>query len=143
MLKIAYSPIYKYQLPNGHRFPMEKYELIPEQLLYEGTISDGNFFHPESATEETILLTHDSAYWEKLKNPAILSQGNSQNWLSDDRTIGHQRHAHRQWYLAVCFVCSRTWHCHEYRGRKRTTLLPITEKVFVFLTTLPLQLTTC
>ena len=36
MIKIAYSPIYKYELPEGHRFPMIKYELIPEQLLYEG-----------------------------------------------------------------------------------------------------------
>ena len=67
MLKIAYSPIYKYELPNGHRFPMIKYELIPEQLIYEGTISESNLFHPEAATEETILLTHDRIYWEKLK----------------------------------------------------------------------------
>ena len=47
MLKIAYSPIYKYELPNGHRFPMIKYEMIPEQLLHEGTINDNNFFHPD------------------------------------------------------------------------------------------------
>jgi acetoin utilization deacetylase AcuC-like enzyme len=67
MLKIAYSPIYKYELPEGHRFPMIKYELIPEQLIYEGTISESNLFHPDAATEETILLTHESIYWEKLK----------------------------------------------------------------------------
>lgn len=67
MLKIAYSPIYKYELPPGHRFPMEKYELLPEQLLYEGTVTDDNFFHPEPVPEETILLTHDKSYWEKLK----------------------------------------------------------------------------
>ena len=42
MLKIAYAPIYKYSLPEGHRFPMEKYELIPEQLLYEGVVSKAN-----------------------------------------------------------------------------------------------------
>lgn len=68
MLKIAYSPIYKYELPEGHRFPMEKYELIPEQLLYEGTIRKENFFHPEPLTEEVILWTHELEYWEKLKN---------------------------------------------------------------------------
>jgi hypothetical protein len=32
MLKIAHSPIYQLPLPEGHRFPMLKYELIPEQL---------------------------------------------------------------------------------------------------------------
>ncbi len=68
MLKIAYSPVYKYELPDGHRFPMEKYELLPEQLLYEGTITKESFFHPKALDEETILLTHDKQYWNQLKN---------------------------------------------------------------------------
>ncbi len=67
MLKIAFSPIYKYQLPEGHRFPMIKYELIPEQLLYEGTVSDEHFFHPAPLLESTLLLTHDEGYWQKLQ----------------------------------------------------------------------------
>jgi acetoin utilization deacetylase AcuC-like enzyme len=71
MLKIAFSPIYKYQLPNGHRFPMVKYELLPEQLLYEGTIIEDQFFHPEPLDEPTILLTHEPSYWEKLKNQQL------------------------------------------------------------------------
>ncbi|MEZ4949191.1 MAG: histone deacetylase [Saprospiraceae bacterium] len=71
MLKIAWSPIYKYQLPEGHRFPMEKYELLPEQLLYEGTVNNDNFFQPESLDEEIILWTHEKEYWESLKNLTI------------------------------------------------------------------------
>jgi len=67
MLKIAFSPIYKYELPPGHRFPMIKYELIPEQLLYEGTITEENFFHPQLLPEDTILLTHTPEYWNQLK----------------------------------------------------------------------------
>lgn len=67
MLKIAFSPIYKYQLPEGHRFPMIKYELVPEQLLYEGTVTQDNFFHPEPLTEDQILLTHSREYWDKLQ----------------------------------------------------------------------------
>jgi len=66
MLKIAWSPVYKYELPEGHRFPMVKYELIPEQLLYEGTASPDNFFHPDPLPEETALLTHTKDYWDKL-----------------------------------------------------------------------------
>ena len=68
MLKIAFSPIYKYQLPPNHRFPMIKYELIPEQLLYEGTIEHANFFAPTPLTEEIILKTHDANYWKKLQD---------------------------------------------------------------------------
>ncbi len=36
MLSIAYHPIYQLPLPEGHRFPMEKYDLLPKQLLHEG-----------------------------------------------------------------------------------------------------------
>lgn len=71
MLKIAFHPIYKYELPEGHRFPMVKYELLPEQLLYEGTVTDDHFFAPEPISEETILLTHSEDYWEKLKNQSL------------------------------------------------------------------------
>lgn len=71
MLKIAFSPVYKYRLPDGHRFPMIKYELLPEQLLYEGTITEESFFHPKPLEEAVILQTHTSEYWEKLKNLAL------------------------------------------------------------------------
>ena len=46
MLKIAYHPIYKHRLSEGHRFPMQKYELLPQQLLHEGTCGPENFFDP-------------------------------------------------------------------------------------------------
>lgn len=68
MLKIAFAPIYIHPLPAEHRFPMLKYELIPTQLLYEGTATEDNFFEPAPATEKLILETHDAIYWEKLKN---------------------------------------------------------------------------
>lgn len=67
MLKIAYTPIYHHPLPPGHRFPMAKYSLIPEQLLYEGTCTEDNFFAPERLPESQILRTHTAEYWEKLK----------------------------------------------------------------------------
>lgn len=34
---IAFDSIYAHPLPEGHRFPMLKYKLIPAQLLHEGT----------------------------------------------------------------------------------------------------------
>jgi acetoin utilization deacetylase AcuC-like enzyme len=66
MIKIAFSPIYYHPLPEGHRFPMLKYELIPEQLLHEGTINPENLFIPNKCNKEDILRTHDSVYYEKL-----------------------------------------------------------------------------
>ncbi|WP_121202001.1 histone deacetylase family protein [Mucilaginibacter gracilis] len=72
MLKIAYDPIYAFQLPEGHRFPMLKYELIPQQLLHEGLITAENLFSPGGKIDEaTILLTHEKAYWEQLRDLTI------------------------------------------------------------------------
>ncbi len=68
MLKIAYHPTYAHPLPEGHRFPMLKYELIPQQLLHEGIINHENLFEPEPLDEETILLTHDEGYWHQLRD---------------------------------------------------------------------------
>ena len=68
MLKIAYSKIYAHPLPEGHRFPMLKYELIPEQLLRLGLIEEENLFEPQEAIDEIVLLTHDKTYLDDLKS---------------------------------------------------------------------------
>lgn len=68
MLKIAWSDCYCHPLPENHRFPMQKYELLPQQLLHEGTIGAENLFEPESADEGLILKTHNDEYWRKLKS---------------------------------------------------------------------------
>ena len=80
MIKIAYDKIYAHPLPEGHRFPMLKYELIPEQLLYEGTITQENIFAPAICSEEIVLLTHDKAYLNKLLQQTLTA--------SEQRKIG-------------------------------------------------------
>ena len=72
ILKIAYDPIYAHPLPEGHRFPMLKYELIPGQLLHEGTITEENIFAPQPCSRETVLLTHEEAYLNKLIHQLLL-----------------------------------------------------------------------
>lgn len=67
MLKIANHPIYTHPLPKGHRFPMEKYDLLPRQLLYEGTCTEENFFKPGFPDEAAILAVHDKTYYWELK----------------------------------------------------------------------------
>jgi len=80
MIKIAWHPIYAHPLPEGHRFPMLKYELIPEQLLHEGTIEQDNLFSPEPLSEKIVLLTHQKAYWEQLRDLTLSGK--------DQRRIG-------------------------------------------------------
>jgi acetoin utilization deacetylase AcuC-like enzyme len=71
LLKIAFDPIYAHPLPAGHRFPMLKYELIPEQLLYEGTICDGNLFSPAPCADDVVLWTHEQEYVNKLHQQTL------------------------------------------------------------------------
>jgi acetoin utilization deacetylase AcuC-like enzyme len=47
---------------------MDKYDLIPEQLIYEGTITEDQLYRPGQLSEEMILLTHEAAYWHQLKH---------------------------------------------------------------------------
>ena len=67
MFYVAHHACYAHDLPEGHRFPMEKYDLLPRQLMHEGTLAASNFFAPGPLTEEAILTTLDNIYWQKLK----------------------------------------------------------------------------
>ena len=71
MLKIAYSDIFRYSVPEKHRFPMQKYTMIPERLLAEGTITTDNFFAPARLSEDEILTTHTHDYWYQLKTQTL------------------------------------------------------------------------
>jgi acetoin utilization deacetylase AcuC-like enzyme len=70
-LFIAFDPIYAHPLPENHRFPMLKHELIPQQLLYEGTITHENIFSPQPCTDDVVLSTHTKEYLQKLKNQTL------------------------------------------------------------------------
>jgi acetoin utilization deacetylase AcuC-like enzyme len=70
-MKIAFDPIYAHPLPEGHRFPMLKYELIPEQLLHEGTITADELFAPSVCPDEIVLITHDAEYFARLKEQRL------------------------------------------------------------------------
>lgn len=71
VMRVAYSPVYVYELPEGHRFPMAKYELIPQQLLHEGTITPASFFEPERVDIDDLLRVHTVEYYEKLETLSL------------------------------------------------------------------------
>jgi acetoin utilization deacetylase AcuC-like enzyme len=66
MLSIAWAPLYAHSLPANHRFPMLKYELLPEQLLREGTVPESAFFVPTPPAVEDIQRTHAPDYYQRL-----------------------------------------------------------------------------
>ncbi len=66
MLRIAWAPGYAHVLPADHRFPMAKYEVLPEQLVRHGIVAESAFFVPEPLAEAVLLGVHTADYWERL-----------------------------------------------------------------------------
>ncbi|HLR51034.1 MAG TPA: histone deacetylase [Candidatus Sphingobacterium stercoripullorum] len=64
MLMIAHHPYFCHPLPAGHRFPMEKYDLLYQQLIYQGVVDDSQFFEPAKVAWDMLSLSHASEYIE-------------------------------------------------------------------------------
>jgi acetoin utilization deacetylase AcuC-like enzyme len=74
MLKVAWSPQYILPLPPNHRFPMSKYEVLPQQLIHEGTLTDQHFFSPQFIETEVLHAIHSSDYIYRLENLQLTPQ---------------------------------------------------------------------
>ena len=68
LIPIAFDPTYRLPLAENHRFPMEKYELLPQQLLLEGTCEPEDFFVPQAAKMNQVLRVHLKKYVDRLCN---------------------------------------------------------------------------
>ena len=61
-LAIVYHPNYVAPLPEGHRFPMEKFRLLRDLLLRDNVVSAKNVFIPKLPTTEQLALVHTNKY---------------------------------------------------------------------------------
>lgn len=68
MLKIFHSDRFVPPLPAGHRFPISKYQLIREQLLYEGSVEAEQLEESGPIEEAHILLVHQPGYWQRMRD---------------------------------------------------------------------------
>jgi len=68
---LATSARYTLDLPAGHRFPIAKYELIREQLLWQGIAPAQDFYDPGLCAEDDVLRVHTREYWEKVRDQRL------------------------------------------------------------------------
>jgi len=59
---------------------MEKYELLPQQLLFEGTLEESHFFAPSLLSDDILHQTHSRTYcddlrWNRLSKKAVKKIG--------------------------------------------------------------------
>jgi acetoin utilization deacetylase AcuC-like enzyme len=65
-LKVAFDQQYVHPLPKNHRFPMEKYHLLPTQLVREGTMCEHQFFTPQFIDQTLLSEVHCPTYLDRL-----------------------------------------------------------------------------
>ena len=68
MPRLAASDHYTLALPAGHRFPIAKYALLKEQLLWQGIAAPEDFYEPGLCAEEDVLRVHTAAYWHRVRD---------------------------------------------------------------------------
>jgi acetoin utilization deacetylase AcuC-like enzyme len=72
VLRLWTSARYTFPLPEGHRFPIAKYERLREQVLINGIVAPGALREPERATREALLLVHTADYVDRFLEARLL-----------------------------------------------------------------------
>ena len=65
MFQLWTSARYTFPLPEGHRFPIGKYERLREQVLVEGIVPAAALREPGRATRDSLLLVHTADYVDR------------------------------------------------------------------------------
>lgn len=66
MIPYSTSCAYEIPLPKGHPFPMDKYNGVQGQLLYEGLVSEGDLIAAPLLKESEALEVHSVSYWQQV-----------------------------------------------------------------------------
>lgn len=65
-MKLFYADHFVLPLPEGHRFPMEKYARLRERLMGSGLFGAEHFHVPEAASDSELLRAHDAGYVQRV-----------------------------------------------------------------------------
>jgi len=65
-MKVYYSDHFVLPLPEGHRFPMVKYEMLRERVARDGICGPGELQTPRAVTDEEILRAHVPGYLKRV-----------------------------------------------------------------------------
>lgn len=70
-MKLYYADHFVLPLPEGHRFPMEKYSRLRARLRASGLFADDDFRVPDAAGDAEILRAHDAGYLERVTSGTL------------------------------------------------------------------------
>ncbi len=70
-MKLFYADHFVLPLPEGHRFPMEKYARLRATLASSGRFGPGDFHVPAAASDDELLRAHDADYLRRVVAGAL------------------------------------------------------------------------
>jgi acetoin utilization deacetylase AcuC-like enzyme len=70
-VRAFYSDRFVLPLPEGHRFPMDKYARVRERCLSEGILAPGDLAEAPPATGEQLALVHDADYLHRVETGTL------------------------------------------------------------------------
>ena len=59
---------WRFPLPGGHRFPIDKYALLRERLVADGVARPGEVHEAEPAPWEWLAAVHDAGLLERIRH---------------------------------------------------------------------------
>jgi acetoin utilization deacetylase AcuC-like enzyme len=65
-MKAFYHDHFVFPLPEGHRFPMNKYSLLRAKVLSERLVEAAHLLVPDAASDEQILRVHSAEYFYRV-----------------------------------------------------------------------------
>jgi len=65
-MNVFYSDHFTVPLPEGHRFPMEKYAMLRKCIQENGTLKSSNMLVPRPASDEQLLRVHTTDYLDRV-----------------------------------------------------------------------------
>lgn len=73
-MQIFYSDTFVLPLPEGHRFPMQKYALLRQRVAAAGIVAPSDLRLPEPASDEQLGRAHDGAYIRRVQRGELTPQ---------------------------------------------------------------------
>lgn len=68
------SARYTFPLPDGHRFPIEKYALLRERVIADGIVSSESMHDPSRVSRDDLLLVHRADYIDRFTNGQLTAE---------------------------------------------------------------------
>ncbi len=65
-MKLFYTDHFELPLPEGHRFPMQKYRLLRNRIAADDAHRDDALIVPQAVTYEQLILAHDQEYVDRV-----------------------------------------------------------------------------